>query len=111
VSEKDIAAEIERRLTADPAVQDLLLELYGRDPRYRYWETPDGWQFHYTTERMGDGRFHSAQYQPKGKGARSGKASRLVVRRELPHATRKGAKARAYRLYQRHVAELKARNG
>ena len=33
MSEKDIAAEIERRLTADPAVQDLLLELYGRDPR------------------------------------------------------------------------------
>lgn len=84
-----------------------------RDPRYRYWETPDGWQFHYSTERMGDGKFASAQYQPTGKGARSGKAAitRLEVRRELHHATRRGAKARAYKLYQKHLKELEARNG
>lgn len=88
-----------------------LQRIIGRDPRYRYWETPDGWQFVYSTERMGDGKFASAQYMPVGKGSRSGRAevTRLVVRRELHHGTRRAAKARAYRLYQQHVAELAER--
>jgi hypothetical protein len=98
----DYDALFRARLEADPTIQEVLRDFIGRDPRYRYWLSPDGWQFHYTTERLGDGKFHSAVYMPKGKGARSGNPSKLVVRRELAHATRRGAKARAYKLYRQH---------
>lgn len=106
-------------MTDDPTLEamgartfrDVMRMFTPRDPRYRYWETPDGWQFHYTTEKMGDGKYASAQYQPVGKGARSGKKNitRLSVRREVHHTTRRAARARAYKLFQKHQAELAGR--
>lgn len=100
--------KILERLNADPVLQ----ELFGtRVARYRYWETPDGWQFHYTVETLADGKYASAVYRPIGKGSRSGKATRLTVSRELHSATRRGAKARAYRMYLQHKTQLEARGG
>lgn len=110
MSERDIAREIMEHVVAnDP---EGWAHLFARDPRYRYWETPDGRQFHYTTERMGDGKFASAIYVPKGKGARSGKkaVTRLSPSREVHHATRRAARARAYKLYQQHVKDLEGRS-
>lgn len=111
MSDRDVARRITERLNESPVFRELYAELVGREPRYRYWETPDGWRFHYTTERMGDGKYHSAQYQPTGKGSRSGRkaVTRWEVRRELTHATRRGAKARALKLYYAHVKELEAK--
>jgi hypothetical protein len=106
MSERDIAAEISERLNADPRIRELLMEIYPRSARYRYWDAPDGTQFHYTVEPLGDGKYASAVYVPRGKGARSGKPERLEVRREVHHRTRRAAKARAYKLYQAHLAKV-----
>ncbi len=75
-----------------------------RDPRYRYWQTPDGRMFMWTTERMGDGKFASAVMVPTGPGSRSGRAhvTRWRATREVHHVTRRAAKARAYRLFTQH---------
>jgi hypothetical protein len=102
----EIAQEIERRLASDPAVQELLQALWPRDPRYRYWQTPDGAMFIYTTEKMGDGKYASAIYQPTGKGSRKGKrfVTSWRITREVHHATRKAAKARALTLYRKAKA-------
>lgn len=92
--------------------------LLPRQPRYRYWESPDGWQFLYTVEKAEDDqgreRYQSAIYMPKGPGSQSGpkawtKRTRMVLRRERSHTTRRAAKARAYRLYQDHVLEMSGR--
>jgi hypothetical protein len=104
MGEREVAAEIEAFLRQRGVLPEIA--------RYRYWETPDGWQFHYTTEKLGDGKFASAMYMPIGKGARSGdkkKVRALEIRRALHHATRRGAKARAYALFQKHQKELSAR--
>lgn len=87
---------------ADPAIREILGSLYGRQPRYRYWETPDGAMYLYTTEKFSDGKYGSAVLRPTGKGSRSGKRNVQEWRttREVHHATRKAAKARAYRLYE-----------
>lgn len=83
-------------------LNEALARLAPRDPRYRYWQTADGRMFLYTTERFSDGKFGSAVLVPVGKGARSGKGKVTTWRttREVHHATRKAAKARAYRLFQ-----------
>lgn len=87
-------------------------------PRLRYWETKDGWQFLYTVEKVEDDqgrdRYQSAIYQPKGPGSQSGpkawtRRTRLVLRRAKSHSTRKAAKARAYRLYTDHKHEIEGR--
>jgi hypothetical protein len=106
MNERDIAREIERRLNADPAIRDLLGYIGGRQPRYRYWETPDGAMFIYTTETMPDGKYASAIYRPVGKGSRSGKRNVTEWKpvQEVRHTTRKAAKARALRLYQQAKA-------
>jgi hypothetical protein len=90
-------------------LNDALAGLLPRDPRYAYWETNDGWQFLYTTERGGDGKFWSAVLVPHGRGARSGNPSYWRTRREVHHRLRRQAKARAYRLYQDHLSELAGR--
>lgn len=89
-------------------INDALARLTPRDPRFRYFETPDGRCFLWTTERFSDGKFGSAVLVPAGKGARSGRAAVTTwrSRREVHHSTRKAAKARALKLYQQHVAEL-----
>lgn len=96
-----IDIEIEHRLLADPTIRELLRALNPRDPRYRYWQTPDGAMFVYTTERMSDGKYASAIYQPTGKGSRMGKAhvTGWRITREVHHVARKAAKARALALY------------
>lgn len=89
----------------DPAIQDVLRAISPRQPRYRYWESPDGTMFVYTTEKMGDGKYASAIYQPTGKGSRSGvkaKVTEWKPVREVRHGTRKAAKDRALRLWTAH---------
>ena len=100
--ERRIAAEITARLNADPTIRALFAT---RQPRYRYWETPDGWTFIYTTETFGDGKYGSAIYRPTGKGARSGKGkvTEWTLTREQHHRTRRAAKARALRLYVEYI--------
>jgi hypothetical protein len=92
--------DFRRRITAR------LQEVYGRDPRYRYFKANDQTMFVWTTERMGDGKYASTVYVPKGKGSRSGDPQRWESRREVHHTTRKAAKARALRLYREHQARL-----
>lgn len=77
-----------------------LAGMTGRDPRQAYWQTPRGWMFVYTTERMGDGKFGSAVYVPHGPGSQVGRATRWKVQGEVHHATRTAAKARAYRMFE-----------
>lgn len=93
--------------------------LLPRQPRFLYWETKDGWQFLYTVEKVEDDqgreRYQSAIYQPKGPGSQSGpkawtRRTRMVLRREVSHTTRKAARARAHRLYESHKRELEARS-
>lgn len=94
-------------IAGDPTLRELFPELVpARDPRFRYWQTPDGTMFLYTTERFSDGKFGSAILRPTGKGARSGrrKVTRWKTTREVHHSTRRAAKARAYRLYEQHRA-------
>ena len=95
-----LSREIEGTLNED--LQKLMRSLMPREPRHRYWETPDGRMFLYTTEKFSDGKYGSAVMQPYGPGSRSGKqkVTRWKPTREVHHATRKAAKARAYRLYQ-----------
>jgi hypothetical protein len=92
--------------------------LIPTQPRYRYWESPDGWQFLYTVEKVEDDkgreRYQSAIYQPKGPGSQSGpkawtRRTRMVLRRERSHTTRRAAKARAHKLYQDHILEMSGR--
>ena len=87
-------------------------------PRYRYWETDDGWQFLYTVEKVEDDdgreRYQSAIYMPKGPGSQSGPKAwtprtQLVLRKAVSHATRRAAKDRAYRLYRDHKLTLVGR--
>ena len=77
-----------------------------RQPRYRYFQSPDGTMFLWTTETFSDGKYGSAVLTPTGKGARSGKRNVTGWRttREVHHTTRTAAKARALRLYRRAVA-------
>lgn len=88
----------------DDDFQQLLIErgVIPRDPRYRYWQTPDGTMFIYTTERMGDGKFASAVLTPTGRGSRSGRKAVQQWRttREVHHRTRRAARDRAYRLFE-----------
>lgn len=101
---------IAERLSADPTIQRLLFDLGygGRQPRYRYFEVGQR-KFAWTTERFADGKFASFIYEPQGRGARDKRkgwlAERWVVRQELRHGTRKAAKARALRLWQKENAK------
>jgi hypothetical protein len=108
MGERDIAREIEARLNADPTIRALLASFTPREPRYRYWQTPDGTMFLYTTEKFSDGKYGSAIMAPYGKGSRSGKKNVTAWKptREVHHATRKAAKARALKLYNEHDRAL-----
>jgi hypothetical protein len=56
-------------------------------------------QFCYTPHADREGWYYSFTYQPLGKGARTGKATRWTLKSLVPHRVRKQAKARALRLY------------
>jgi hypothetical protein len=83
-------------------------------PRYRYFESKDGWMFGWTVEKLWSpedsyhGKYQSFVYMPKGKGARTGKAEEWVLRSVTTHSTRKAAKARALRLFQQRKAAVPA---
>lgn len=85
-----------------PWAADLSRRLFGRTPRFRYFEDKGGRCFVWTTERMGDGKFASAVLVPYGPGSRSGKAkvTRWRTTREVHHATRRAARARALLMYE-----------
>lgn len=104
--------ETRRRLAA---VNDRIAgALFGhsREPRWRYFTGPDGVLYFWTTEPYDAdapwqaGNYVSGAYVPRGKGARSGKASRWEVADDSisGHRLRKDAKARALRLYDRAKA-------
>jgi hypothetical protein len=80
-----------------------LAALFPRSPAYRYF-SHRGYRYCWTTERMSGGVYQSFVYQPVGKGSRSGEAKTLKLTRVVSHKTRRAAKARAERLYEKAVA-------
>lgn len=99
---------------------DLGLITQRREPRYRYYSTKDGWQFHWTTEKMGGGKYGCGVYRPRGPGSRSGReGQRKLMEKgkyvsyelieESYHELRKDAKEKAYRRYKEHLDELRAK--
>lgn len=91
---------VHRRLNA------FLEDLYGREPRYRYFQRAGGpmfgWYVESPTEGERAGRYASFVYEPVGPGSRSGKATtwRYVPEAESWHDLRRDAKARALRLFR-----------
>lgn len=79
------------------------------------WRAEDGWIVEYTTKRIRagklDGLFAVMVFQPKGKGARSGKPSRWERVRLDACDTRKEAKQRALAFYYEHSPKAAARHG
>jgi len=102
---------------------DRLTAMMPREPNYRYWETSDGREFFYTTERTGagddatGGKYASGVNRPiKYRTAKSLEAA--LTRGETVmfervdvsyHRLRKDAKRRAWRLYVAHVLRLVAK--
>ena len=67
----------------------------------RYFEVGQR-QFCWNTERIGGPHpWRAMEYAPCGPGARSGKATQWKLVREVNCATRKAAKARAWKWYQK----------
>jgi hypothetical protein len=93
-------------------LRERLNELYGREPRWRYFQRDGGPMFAWTVEPFGTGglfdegdptrtgRYASFVYEPIGRGSRSGTATtfRLAEHSESLHELRRDAKARALRL-------------
>lgn len=84
------------------AMNQMLRRFIPREPRYRYWQTKDGWMFGWTTEKMGDGKYAAFIRKPIGKGARSGKATSFKKVKELHFAKRSTAKKRAEQWMKTH---------
>lgn len=81
--------------------------------RHVNWQCGDGWLVGYTTSRIrhgrNDGKFAAFAYKPRGKGARSGKATSFERVYLRAFAKRKTARARAETLYWQHTKK-KARS-
>ena len=96
------------------AVLERIRALMPREARSAYWQKGHGPMFVYNTERItlqdetdpAHGRFESAVFMPRGRGARSGKATawKVLPQSRSLHDLRKDAKARAYRLYEHWLA-------
>jgi len=88
-----------------------LERMFGKQARFRYWQTGDGPMFVYTVEpynlrypegQVAQGRYESVVYMPRGKGrARQWIA---VPESRSYHVLRKDAKARAWKLREAHRA-------
>lgn len=115
MSERDVANQITDILNND--FQDIMQRIMGREPRYRYFETTDGWQFHWTVEKMGNGKYAFGMYRPRGKGSRMSKKKQNELLRkgavlqielveEAYYTLRKDAKEKALTRYRQHKAEL-----
>jgi hypothetical protein len=77
-----------------------IASMFAAQPAYRYWEVGQR-RFCYNTEPIsGDHPWTAFEYAPTGPGSRTGKASELKLVRTVNCATRKAAKARAYRWYE-----------
>lgn len=74
---------------------------------YNYFQGPSGRQYCFTPHASTKGDFFVWTYVPKGKGARSGKASRYTVRDLVRCSKRKTAKSKALARYYRDVEEHK----
>jgi len=97
-------AAISRRLSE-------LLDWAGRqrdgEARQALWQCDDGWIVGYTTGRIKggplDGKFATMGFKPRGKGARSGDPENGWERvYYVKAASRKLAKQRAMRLWDKH---------
>lgn len=84
--------------------REIKLNLTRGEHKYLYFQ-PKGSskQFCYTPHADQEGWYYSWEYQPKGKGARTGKATRWRLAGLLPHRKRKDAKKRAMRLYHQEL--------
>lgn len=102
----------ERRATdaANRIFADILGDFFPAPPRrgrqrrkYHYYQTPDQWRFCYTPWKDVNGDYFTFIYKPYGKGSQSGKAIRWRMKDKVRARTRKTAKARAYKRYQRRL--------
>lgn len=95
---------------SEAAIAAAISRLMPKEARWRYFQKANGPMFVWTVEpynlvnpdQLAQGRYESVVYLPRGKGSRSGKATRWEMAegsRSL-HDLRKDAKARALRLYQ-----------
>ncbi|HEX7246408.1 MAG TPA: hypothetical protein VF245_12685 [Solirubrobacterales bacterium] len=79
--------------------------LISTPPSYRYFQKGNGNMYCWTTEKAEDekGWYASFVYRAKGKGSRTGKATRWEFDEKtmVKHRKRKDAKARALRLYKK----------
>jgi len=98
--------------SATDMMNRIAAQVLGRQPRYRYMESPreKGFVTHryiWTTERNGDGKFISGVYiyNPKGNQA--------SLKKELYHSKRITAKKRAWRMYEQRckLVESREENG
>lgn len=77
-------------------------DLTRHENKYLYFRHPgSSYQYCYTPHADADGWYYSFIYQPVGKGARTGKATRWTLKKLRPHRVRKAAKARALKLSQK----------
>jgi hypothetical protein len=67
---------------------------------YRYFNGKSGAIYCYTPHPSTDGDYFVWTYVPKGKGSRSGKASRFSMKGIVRCATRKTAKSKAIKRWQ-----------
>ena len=68
----------------------------GAPPRRSFERRANGHQYHYTTERADEDKFWALEYKPIGDGARSGKARKWQLVRQVGFVRRKSAKERAH---------------
>lgn len=92
MTQSDMPLDVQRLMAK------VFADVVGREPQYAYFETRQH-RFHWTTERMGDGKYAAIEYRPVGPGARTGKARRWKLVREVHFNTRAKAKARALKWY------------
>jgi hypothetical protein len=72
---------------------------------YRYYQGPSGRQYCYTPHPSTKGDYFVFTYVPKGKGSRSGKASRFALRDLVRCAKRKTARGKALQRYEKDKKE------
>lgn len=109
--EKHEPTEAERRAVeaANRIFAGLLSEVFPSGPartsrnKFLYWETPDQRLYGYTPWKDSNGDYFTLVYKPVGKGSQSGKARRWKLIERVCARTRKTAKARAYKRYQRRM--------
>ena len=114
--EHDVADAFLRRMAAtlDDAEFARVFSPDGLAPT-RDWFCEDGWIVSYTTKRIRagklDGLFAMFVYQPRGRGARSGKPERWERVKTDACDTRREAKQRALAVFYDHSPNARERHG